>query len=50
MFLLQIGDLLNGRFSWIGLAQLLLLVAMGLIAVGFAVIVGYKAFQSKSKK
>ena len=50
IFLLQIGELFDGHFNWIGLAQLLLFVAMGLIAVGFAVFVGYKAFQPKSKK
>ncbi len=44
---LQIGELFEGRFNWRGLVQLLLLIAMGLIAAGFAVFVGYKAFQSK---
>ena len=50
IFLFQIGELFNGNFNWRGLVQLLLLVVMGLIAVGFAVFVGYKAFQPKSKK
>ena len=50
VFLLQIGELLDGNYNWRGLAQLLLLVLMALIAVGFAVFVGYKAFQPKSKK
>jgi len=49
-FLLQIGELLDGQFNWRGLAQLLLLVLMALIAVGFAIFVGYKAFRSKPKK
>lgn len=49
-FLLQIGELFDGHFNWRGLVQLLLLVLMGLIAVAFAVFVGYKAFQPKSKK
>ncbi|MCY7374818.1 MAG: hypothetical protein LH472_02450 [Pyrinomonadaceae bacterium] len=48
--LLQIAELFEGHFNWRGLAQLLLLVLMALIAVGFAVFVSYKAFQSKSKK
>ncbi len=50
IFLLQIGELLDGDFNWRGLAQLLLLVLMGLIAVGFAAFAAYKAFQPKSKK
>ena len=50
LFLMQIGELLDGNFNWRGLAQLLLLVLMALIAVGFTVFVGYKAFQPKSKK
>lgn len=49
-FLLQIGELFEGHFNWRGLAQLLLLILMALIAVGFTVFVGYKAFQSKPKK
>ena len=44
---LQIGELFAGHFNWRGLAQLLLLVAMALIAIAFAIFVGYKAFQSK---
>lgn len=47
LMLLQIGELFEGHFNWRGLAQLLLFVAMALIAVGFTVFVGYKAFQSK---
>lgn len=50
ILLLQIGELFDGNFNWRGLAQLLLLVLMALIAVGFTVFVGYKAFQSKPKK
>ncbi len=50
VFLLQIGELLDGKYNWRGLVHLLLFVVMGLIAVGFAVFVGYKAFQPKSKK
>ena len=46
-FLLQIGELFDGHFNWGGLVQLLLFVLMALIAVGFAILVGYKAFQSK---
>ena len=41
---LQIRELFNGHFNWIGLAQLLLLLLMGLIAVGFTVFAGYKEF------
>jgi hypothetical protein len=48
-FLLQIGELFNGRFTWRGLFHLLLFVLMGLIIVGFAVFAGYKAFQPKKK-
>jgi hypothetical protein len=50
ILLLQIGELLDGQFNWRGLAQLLLLVLMALIGVGFTVFVGYKAFHSKPKK
>ena len=49
-FLLQIRELFNGEFSWHGLLLLILFVLMGLIAVGFAVFAGYKAFQPKPKK
>ena len=50
VFLLQIGELLDGHYNWRGLVQLLLLVFMGLIAVSFAVFVSYQAFKPKSKK
>ncbi len=46
---LQIGELFAGHFNWRGLAQLFLLIAMALIAIGFAVFVGYKAFRTKRK-
>lgn len=49
-FLLQIGELLRGDFNWQGLLLLFLFALMALIAVGFAVFVGYKAFQPKSDK
>ncbi len=49
ILLLQIGELFDGHFNWRGLTQLILLILMGLIAVAFAVIVGYKAFQPKAK-
>jgi len=48
--LLQIRELLNGEFTWHGFVLLFLFVLMALIAVGFPIFVGYKAFQSKSKK
>jgi len=47
---LQIRELLNGEFTWHGLVLLFLFALMALIAVGFPVFVGYKAFQSKPKK
>lgn len=50
VLLLQIEELLDGKFNWRGLAQLLLLVLMALIAVGFTGFVGYKAFRSKPRK
>ena len=46
-FLLQIEELFNGHFNWRGAVQLLLFVAMGLIAAGFTIFVGYKAFKAK---
>ena len=39
---LQIGELFEGHFNWHGLAQLLLFIAMALIAVGFAVFIECK--------
>ena len=50
IFLLQIGEFLEGNFNWRGLLQLLLLVLMAVIAVSFAGFVSYKAFRPKSKK
>lgn len=47
---LQIGDLFAGHFNWYGLFLLLLFVLMALTAIGFAVFVGYKAFQPKRGK
>ena len=46
---LQIQELFEGNFNWRGLVQLLLLVLMALIAIGFACFVGYKAFRPKRK-
>lgn len=46
---LQIGELFEGHFNWRGLLHLCLFLLMGLTAIGFAVFVGYKAFQSKKK-
>lgn len=48
--LLQIRELFNGEFSWQGLVLLLLFILMALIAVGFSVFAGYKAFRPKPKK
>lgn len=47
---LQIRELFDGDFNWTGLLLLILFLLMGLIAVGFTVFAGYKAFQPKSKK
>lgn len=47
---LQIQDLFNGNFTWQGLLLVVLFVVMGLIAVGFPIFIGYKAFRSKPKK
>lgn len=49
-FLLQIQELFNGEFTWHGLLLLILFVLMALIAIGFTVFAGYKAFQPKPKK
>lgn len=46
---LQIGELFKGHFNWRGLFHLFLFVLMALIIIGFGVVVGYKAFQSKKK-
>ena len=48
--LLQIQELLDGDFNWRGLLQLLLLVLMALIAIGFTIFAVYKAFQPKRKR
>ncbi|HEX8286982.1 MAG TPA: hypothetical protein VF556_03250 [Pyrinomonadaceae bacterium] len=50
VFFLQIGELFQGNFNWRGLLHLVLFIVMGLIVVGFGVIVGYKAFQSERNK
>jgi hypothetical protein len=47
--LLQIQELLDGDFNWRGLLQLLLLILMALVAIGFTVFAVYKAFQPKRK-
>jgi hypothetical protein len=47
---LQIGELFKGNFNWRGLVQLILFLLMGLVAVGFSVMFGYKAFKSEKKK
>ncbi len=49
-FLLQIRELFNGEFNWLGLFLLILFVLMGLVFVGFTVYASFKAFQPKSKK
>ena len=50
IFLLQIGDLFHGKFTWRGAFLLFLFILMGLVIIGFAGVVGYKAFRSKSNK
>lgn len=47
---LQIGELFRGNFNWRGLLHLGIFILIGLIIVGFSVLVGYKAFQSERKK
>ena len=47
MFILQIGDLFRGKFSWQGVYHLFLFVLMGAILVGLGVFLGYKAFKPK---
>ncbi len=48
-FLLQIRELFNGEFNWLGLFLLILFVLMGLVFIGFTVYASYKAFQPKKK-
>lgn len=50
IFLLQIGDLFQGKFTWRGAYLLFLFILMGAIALGFTLFVGYKVFRSKSRK
>jgi len=47
---LQIGELFKGNFNWRGLFQLILFLLMGLVVVGFSVLLGYKAFKSDKNK
>ena len=37
LFLLQIGDLFEGKFNRRGLIQLLIFIVMGIVVVGFGV-------------
>lgn len=50
VFLLQIGDLFHGKFTWRGAFLLFLFILMGAIALGFTLFVGYKVFLSKPDK
>lgn len=50
IFLLQIGDLFQGKFTWRGAFLLFLFILMGFIALGFTAFVGYKVFFSKQQK
>jgi hypothetical protein len=37
LFLLQIGDLFQGKFNWRGVLHLTLFIIMGLLVIGFSV-------------
>jgi hypothetical protein len=50
IFLLQIGDLFQGKFTWRGAYLLFLFILMALVILGFMGFIGYKAFFSKSQK
>jgi hypothetical protein len=50
LLFLQIGELFKGHFNWRGLFHLALFLLMGAIIIGFAVFIGYKAFQSERNK
>lgn len=49
LFLLQIGELLNGKFNWRGFIQLAIFIIMGLIVIGVGGVIVYKVFSSKGK-
>lgn len=49
LLLLQIGDLLNGKFTWRGFIQLAIFIVMALIVVGIGGVIVYKVFSSKGK-
>lgn len=49
-FLLQIGDLFQGKFTWRGFWLLFLFALMAFIALGFTFFVGYKVFRSRPPK
>ena len=49
-FILFYVDDLIGTFSWKSVLPVILIFLMGLIAVSFAVFVGYKAFRGKANK
>ena len=48
-FLLQIGDLVNGKFTWRGFIQLTIFVLMGLVVVGFGIMIVYNVIKSLRK-
>ena len=49
-FLLQIGDLFQGKFTWRGAYLLFLFILMASVILGFMGFIGYKAFFSKPPK
>lgn len=50
IFLLQIGDLFHGKFTWRGVYLLFLFILMASVILGFMGFIGYKAFFSKPRE
>ncbi len=49
-FLMQIGELFEGRFNWPGVLALFFFFLMGIVAAGFSGFIIYKALFSSKKK
>lgn len=48
--ILQIGELLKGKYNRDGLIQLILFIIMGAIVIGFGAVIVYQTFKKKKDK
>lgn len=50
LLLIQIGDLLEGKFNWRGFIQLVIFLLMGAVVVSFGAVIVFKALRSNKDK